>query len=67
MASSTTLRAAAVQLNATEDVDRNLETADRLTRRAARDGAQTAVVIVIGVAAQLAWLALFGYAVYRFV
>ncbi|HEY3970680.1 MAG TPA: nitrilase-related carbon-nitrogen hydrolase, partial [Solirubrobacteraceae bacterium] len=36
----TTLRAAAVQLNATEDVDRNLETADRLTRRAAEQGAQ---------------------------
>ena len=30
-----TLRAAAVQLNATEDVDRNLEVADRLTRSAA--------------------------------
>lgn len=29
--------------------------------------AQTAVVIVIGVAAQLAWLALFAYAVFRFV
>jgi predicted amidohydrolase len=36
----TTLRAAAVQLNATEDVDANLQTADRLTREAARDGAQ---------------------------
>jgi deaminated glutathione amidase len=36
---ATTLRAGAVQLNATEDVDRNLETADRLTREAARNGA----------------------------
>jgi deaminated glutathione amidase len=40
MALDTTLRAAAVQLNATEDVDRNLETADRLTRHAVSDGAQ---------------------------
>jgi predicted amidohydrolase len=40
----TTLRAAAVQLNATEDVDRNLETADRLTRDAARQGAQLVVL-----------------------
>src|SRR5579875_1117522 len=39
-AGSTTLRAAAVQLNATEDVERNLETADRLTRHAAKQGAQ---------------------------
>ncbi len=37
---ATTLRAGAVQLNATEDVDRNLETADRLTREAARNGAE---------------------------
>jgi predicted amidohydrolase len=36
----TTLRAGAVQLNSTEDVDVNLQTADRLTREAARDGAQ---------------------------
>jgi deaminated glutathione amidase len=35
-----TLRAAAVQLNATEDLDRNLETADRLTRDAAARGAR---------------------------
>lgn len=41
---STTLRAAAVQLNATEDVDRNLETADRLTRSAAAKGAQLVVL-----------------------
>ncbi len=44
MAPVTTLRAAAVQLNATEDVDRNLETADRLTRRAAADGARLVVL-----------------------
>jgi predicted amidohydrolase len=41
---ATTLRAAAVQLNATEDVDRNLETADRLTRQAAGEGAQLVVL-----------------------
>lgn len=39
-----TLRAAAVQLNATEDVERNLETADRLTREAAARGAQLVVL-----------------------
>ncbi|MDE3131144.1 MAG: carbon-nitrogen hydrolase family protein [Acidobacteriota bacterium] len=39
-----TVRAAAVQLNATEDVDRNLETADRLTRYAAGQGAQLIVL-----------------------
>ena len=33
------MRAAAVQLNSTEDKDRNLERADRLTREAAADGA----------------------------
>jgi predicted amidohydrolase len=33
------LRAAAVQLNSTEDRDRNLRTAERLTRAAAADGA----------------------------
>lgn len=43
-AASTTLRAAAVQLNATEDVDRNLESADRLTREAAQRGAQLVVL-----------------------
>src|SRR5271154_6601085 len=42
--SGTTLRAAAVQLNATEDVDRNLATADRLTREAAARGAQLVVL-----------------------
>jgi len=42
--SATTLRAAAVQLNATEDVDRNLATADRLTREAAERGAQLVVL-----------------------
>jgi predicted amidohydrolase len=40
----TTLRAASVQLNATEDVDANLQTADRLTREAARNGAQLVVL-----------------------
>ncbi|HEV2062327.1 MAG TPA: carbon-nitrogen hydrolase family protein [Solirubrobacteraceae bacterium] len=38
------MRAAAVQLNSTDDLDRNLETADRLTRRAAGDGAQLVVL-----------------------
>ena len=34
------MRAAAVQLNATEDTDRNLERADRLVRQAAAAGAE---------------------------
>src|SRR6201996_997747 len=38
------MRAAAVQLNATEDVDRNLERADRLVREAAARGAQLVVL-----------------------
>jgi predicted amidohydrolase len=38
------VRAAAVQLTSTDDLDRNLETADRLTRAAARDGAQLVVL-----------------------
>ena len=38
------MRAAAVQLNATPDKARNLETADRLVRRAAADGAQLVVL-----------------------
>jgi predicted amidohydrolase len=38
------LRAAAVQLTATPDKARNLETADRLTRRAAADGATLIVL-----------------------
>jgi predicted amidohydrolase len=42
--SPTLLRAAAVQLNATEDVDGNLETADRLTREAAARGAELVVL-----------------------
>jgi deaminated glutathione amidase len=42
--SSTLVRAAAVQLNATEDVDRNLATADRLTRDAAARGAELVVL-----------------------
>jgi deaminated glutathione amidase len=38
------LRAAAVQLQSTNDRDRNLEAADRLTRAAAADGAQLVVL-----------------------
>jgi len=38
------MRAAAVQLNATPDLDRNLEHADRYTRAAAADGAQLVVL-----------------------
>jgi predicted amidohydrolase len=38
------VRAAAVQLNSTEDKDRNLATADRLTRAAAADGAELVVL-----------------------
>ncbi|MGI8594358.1 MAG: carbon-nitrogen hydrolase family protein [Solirubrobacteraceae bacterium] len=38
------LRAAAIQLNATEDTDRNLEAADRLTREAADRGARLVVL-----------------------
>jgi predicted amidohydrolase len=38
------MRAAAVQLNSTEDKDRNLEVADRLTRAAAADGAALIVL-----------------------
>ena len=38
------MRAAAVQLNTTEDKDRNLRTADRLTRAAAADGARLVVL-----------------------
>jgi len=34
------VRAAAIQLNSTEDIDRNLATADRLTREAASRGAE---------------------------
>ena len=40
----TTLRAAAVQLQSTNDRDRNLEAADRLTRAAAADGAELVVL-----------------------
>jgi predicted amidohydrolase len=39
-----TLRAAAVQLQSTNDIDRNLEAADRLTRAAAADGAELVVL-----------------------
>ena len=38
------MRAAAVQLNSTEDKKRNLERADRLTREAAADGAELIVL-----------------------
>jgi predicted amidohydrolase len=38
------MRAAAVQLNSTEDKDRNLAAADRLTREAASDGAELVVL-----------------------
>jgi deaminated glutathione amidase len=38
------MRAAAVQLNSTEDKDRNLRAADRLTREAAADGAELIVL-----------------------
>jgi deaminated glutathione amidase len=38
------MRAAAVQLNSTEDKDRNVATADRLTRAAAADGATLIVL-----------------------
>jgi predicted amidohydrolase len=38
------VRAAAVQLNATEDTDRNLTTADRLVREAVRGGAELVVL-----------------------
>ncbi len=38
------MRAAAVQMTSTDDLDRNLETADRLTRAAARDGAGLVVL-----------------------
>jgi len=38
------VRAAAVQVNATDDKERNLATADRLTRAAAADGAQLVVL-----------------------
>jgi deaminated glutathione amidase len=41
---TTMLRAAAVQLTATPDKARNLETADRLVRRAAADGARLVVL-----------------------
>lgn len=52
------MRAAAVQLNSTNDVDRNLATADRLVRRAAGHGAQLVVLpekwSVIGSGEQMA-------------
>jgi predicted amidohydrolase len=38
------VRAGAVQLNATDDTERNLERADRLVRQAARDGAELVVL-----------------------
>jgi predicted amidohydrolase len=41
---SETVRAAAIQLNSTEDLDRNLERADSLARAAARSGARLIVL-----------------------
>ena len=38
------MRAAAVQLNSTDDIDRNLATADRLVRAAVRQGAELVVL-----------------------
>ena len=40
------MRAAAVQLQQTNDMDRNLEAADRLTRAAAADGAGVALSVL---------------------
>ncbi len=52
------MRAGAVQLNSTEDTDRNLETADRLVREAAARGAELVVLpekwSVLGTAEQMA-------------
>jgi predicted amidohydrolase len=52
------LRAGAVQLNSTDDVDRNLEAADRLVREAAARGAELVVLpekwSVLGTAEQMA-------------
>jgi len=44
MRSPSRMRAAAVQLTATPDLDRNLECADRITRAAAAEGAQLVVL-----------------------
>jgi predicted amidohydrolase len=38
------MRAAAVQLNSTDEYDRNLEVAERLVRAAAADGAELVVL-----------------------
>jgi predicted amidohydrolase len=52
------VRAAAVQLNSTDDIDRNLATADRLVREAAAAGAQLVLLpekwTVLGTSAQMA-------------
>src|SRR5947199_10377728 len=52
------MRAGAIQLNATDDTDRNLATADRLVRDAAARGAELVVLpekwSVLGTAEQLA-------------
>jgi predicted amidohydrolase len=58
MAETTLLRAAAVQLNSTDDTARNLATADRLVRDAAARGAELVVLPekwnVLGTAEQMA-------------
>jgi predicted amidohydrolase len=52
------VRAGAVQLNSTDDLDRNLSTADRLVRRAANQGAELVVLpekwSVLGTSEQMA-------------
>ena len=52
------MRAGAVQLNSTEDTDRNLATADRLVRAAVKQGAELVVLpekwSVLGTPEQLA-------------
>jgi predicted amidohydrolase len=52
------MRAAAIQLNSTDDFDRNLETADRLVREAAAHGAELVVLpekwTVLGAREQMA-------------
>jgi predicted amidohydrolase len=42
------VRAGAIQLNATDDTDRNLQTADRLVRQAASLGAELGIDLLAG-------------------